>query len=82
MASTDTDPLDALRERIFELMAQEQRPMHTSTLAGALGVLTHQVQTALHHPYQTGKVQFSSSEGWTLPRPPARQPDGQQDSLV
>lgn len=77
------DPVEALRRRILELLARENRAMHTGMIAGALRVLTHQVQTALHHPYQTGKVHFTSSEGWSLAQPLTilHPPDNRQGAL-
>jgi hypothetical protein len=66
IAMTTTNPTEILRQRALERLAQEGRAIHTGTLAAQLGVPTHQVQLALHHPHQTGKVRFTSSDGWEL----------------
>jgi DNA-binding IclR family transcriptional regulator len=67
MSNMNLATLDALRDRAIDLLSREKRAMHTGELAQMLGVLTHQVHSALHHRLQNGTLWFSSSDGYQLP---------------
>jgi hypothetical protein len=75
------DPDEALRAQIFKLLATEARAMHSGEIALLLKVATHRIFTAMHHPQQTGKVRFISSEGWSLPPAPEKSRDAGQREL-
>lgn len=81
MSNADTTVED-LRARAIKLLTREARPVHTGEIALLLQVPTHQVHTALHHPYQAGKVRFISSEGWSLTPAAERSVDGKQERLA
>jgi hypothetical protein len=76
------DPEEALRAQIFKLLATEGRSMHSGEIALLLQVGTHRIYTAMHHPQQTGKVRFISSEGWSLPPATEKSRDDKQERLA
>lgn len=59
--------LETVRDRVFDLLRQEGRAMHTGDIAARLAVPTHLVHTAMHIPLQRGEAWFRSSEGYSLP---------------
>lgn len=77
------DTFEDLRGRALALLASERRAMHTGELAQLLQAKTSEVHTAMHPAYQTGKVHFSSSEGWSIAPPftPLQPHDDNQGSL-
>jgi hypothetical protein len=79
---TTTDRDEALAQRVIDLLASEGKPMHTGEIAALLGVYTHQVQTAMHHPCLTGRARFFSSEGYSVPPAPEKLRDDKQERLA
>lgn len=77
-----TFELESLRDRVLQLLEQERRAMHTGEIAGRLGVLTHEVHSAMHTALHRGLAWFRSSEGYGLPvRDPQRTADDAQTGM-